>query len=110
MSMIVEYCCLNERWYWFEFCGERRKRELSRCETDQERACRESSCMMCSLTDFLKFTGEEVGMFRGKLPTLDTELWVVENKRVEFEFYEKPKCGNRLLLRDTALPPRSSME
>ena len=62
---------------------------------------------MCSLVEFLKFTGEECGMFKDKkLPTLDTSLWVNDGK-VEFQFYEKPTVGNMVLQKDTALPVSS---
>ena len=59
---------------------------------------------MCSLVKFLKFTGEEESMFQTKkLPTLDTELWIL-NGRVMFSYFEKPTVGNKVLNSDTALP------
>ena len=38
----------------------------------------------------------------GKLPTLDTALWVEEG-RVKHSIYEKPTVGNQVLRRDTAV-------
>ena len=44
-------------------------------------------------------------MFEGmKLPTLDTSLWVENNRSIKYSFYEKPTVGNRVLMKETALP------
>ena len=57
--------------------------------------------MMCYLAEFLNFTGEEACMFQNKrLPTLDTEMWVVRNEEIRYHFYEKPTLGNRVLLKN----------
>ena len=50
-------------------------------ETDVARTTRVITEAMCSLTSFLKFTGEDSSMFPDQtLPTLDTTLWV-ENEQ-----------------------------
>ena len=75
-------------------------------ESDNEYTTREITKAMCSVVHFLRFTGEHCDMFGGKLPTLDTTLWM-ENNRVKFEFFEKPTVGNVVIHRDTALPINS---
>ena len=62
-----------------------------------QRTTREITKAMCSLTDFLRFTGEDCSMFQdGTLPTLDTALWM-SNGQVLFKFFEKPTVGNQVL-------------
>ena len=69
-----------------------------------QRTTREITKAMCSLTDFLRFTGEDCSMFQdGTLPTLDTALWM-SNGQVLFKFFEKPTVGNQVLTKNTALP------
>ena len=53
----------------------RRKRDIIEGVSDSERTTRENTKAMCSLVTFLKFTGEEQGMFdNNRLPTLDVEI------------------------------------
>jgi len=67
----------------------------------------EVSKAMCSLVQFLRFTGEDESMFpAGRLPSLDTELWI-EDGEVMFSFFEKPTVGNKVLNKYTALPQES---
>ena len=73
-------------------------------ESDVTRTTKVITKAMCSLTSFLKFTGEDCTDFPdGTLPTLDTTLWI-ENNIIMHKFYEKPTVGNRVLMKDTALP------
>ena len=59
---------------------------------------------MCSLVNFIEFTGKNASMFsNSRLPTLDVEIWW-NGKEVDHSFYEKPQVPNRVLLKDTALP------
>ena len=98
---------INKGWVWegdkFTF-----KRELMLNDEENDAyTTREITKAMCSLVGFLKFTGEECGMFTDKkLPTLDTSLWVKDG-RIEFQFYEKPTVGNMVLQKETALPVSS---
>ena len=62
---------------------------------------------MCSLVEFLEFTGEEASMFENNmLPMLDVEIWY-EREEVKFSFYEKPQVPNRVLQKETALPAQT---
>ena len=46
------------------------------------------SSTQLELVWFLKFTGEEGSMFSdGKLPTLDTAMWVSEDGKLKYTFY-----------------------
>ena len=91
------------------FCWERRKMELKEGKRDSERTTEQISRAMCSLVDFLVFTGEDETMFEnGRLPTLDVELWIDEGSgKVLHSFYEKPTCPNKVVQKDTALAPSS---
>ena len=52
----------------------------------------------------LKFTGEDGSMYDdGKLPTLDTNLWVSDEGKLKYVFFENPTVPNQVLQRDTAL-------
>ena len=60
-----------------------------------------------SIVPYLSFTTEDSEDFQnGKLPTLDCELWI-ENNKIMHQFYEKPQVSNRLLLKTTALASSS---
>ena len=89
---------INEGWRWvdsnFVFDWKWRKEDLASGETDSERTTRQLTLAMCSLVPFLKFTGEECGMFENNtLPTLDTQIWC-DGERVKFSFFEKPQGIN----------------
>ena len=98
---------LAEGWKWngehFEFKEEWKDADLLSSISDQSRTTEELAKAMSSLIPFLKFEGEEAGQFlSNKLPTLDTSIWW-NGKKLEFEFFEKSTCPNRVLQRDTAL-------
>jgi len=79
------------------FSKEREIEDLKAGISDTHRTTLQLTEAMCSLVSFLKFTGEDGTMFPdGKLPTLDTALWV-DNGRVKYCFYEKPTVGNQVL-------------
>ena len=99
---------LSEGWRWmdtnFVFSWKWREEDLQSGESDSERTTRQITRAMCSLVPFLRFTGEECGMFESKtLPTLDTQLWC-EGEITKFLFFEKPQVPNRVLMKGTALP------
>ena len=99
---------LNPGWTWkgtkFEYDEIQAKRDEEEGITYIERTTREMTKALCSLTDFLRFTGEDCTMFvDNTLPTLDTSLWVI-NGQIKHKFFEKPTVGNKVLSRDTALP------
>ena len=118
MDLVMRYvddcrvfmACLNEGWFWedgtFKFSWDKRREDLEKKLSGEERTMREIVKAMCSLVPFLEFTGEIGEMFDNKrLPTLDVELWWSKNKkRIGYGYYEKPQVPNRVLMRDTALP------
>ena len=58
---------------------------------------------MSSLLSFLKFTMEIAEQFEdGKLPTLDTKIWM-ENRRVLYLFFEKTMAANVVIQAESAL-------
>ena len=102
---------LNPGWTWtgekFEYLSSMAKSDSEEGISAVQRTTREITKAMCSMTSFLRFTGEDVSMFDGGvLPTLDTSLWI-ENGLIKFMFFEKPTIGNQVLNKDTALPTAS---
>jgi len=100
---------ISEGWRWqddkFKFNKATYAEDMktSSYEQDQIRTRQELTKAMNSLVYFLRFTGEDWTMFaNGRLPTLDTEVWV-ENNEVRFAFFEKPTVPNRTLQATTAL-------
>ena len=104
---------LLEGWRWdgnmFKFTEDWFEEDMLSGLRDDERTTRELVSAMSSLIDFLRFEGEEAGMFENfRLPTLDTELWVCEKTGViKHAFFEKPTCPNRVLHKETALSESS---
>ena len=99
---------INEGWRWegnnFVFDWQWREEDIASGETDSERTTRHLARAICSMVPFLKFTGEECGMFKENiLPTLDTKIWC-EGEKTKYSFYEKPQVPNRVLMKGTALP------
>ena len=89
---------INRGWWWngnkFHFSWRRFDSDGSDLESNIKRNTAEITKMMCSLVPFLKFTGEDTTMFQGgRLPTLDTALWV-DGDIIKFSFYEKPSVGS----------------
>ena len=89
----------NGEAFEYKHCWE--QEDVSRGETDQKRTTDQMVLAMSSIIEFLEFEGEESGMIGdGRLPTLDTSIWVDETSgRVLHSFFEKPICPNRVLKR-----------
>ena len=99
---------LREGWRWFEG---------SLCHTkeweaeDKEsgisaagRTGRGLVAMMNEIFPFLKFTTELGEHFKdGKLPSLDTNIWVKDNLTILFEFFGKTMASNVMVQADSAL-------
>ena len=103
--------CLNPGWVWngykFEYDRDKAEEDKKNEVTFVQRTTRKITKAMCSMTSFLRFTGEDCSMFTDMtLPTLDTSLWV-SNGQIKHKFYEKPTIGNQVLNKDTALPTAS---
>ena len=64
-------------------------------------------CLVEAMNDvfpFLKFTTEIGEDFpNGRLPSLDTEIWVEGKRKVLFAFYEKPMATNLVVQAKSAL-------
>ena len=102
---------LKKGWHWnglnFVYSKEREESDYENDEPDDHRTTKEIAKAMSSLVYFLRFTSDDRTMFSdGKLPTLDTALWVDQGV-IKHTFYEKPTVGNQVLRRDTALPTAS---
>ena len=66
---------------------------------------------MEGLEAFLKFTMETKEDFSsGWLATLDTDLLVSENNRIEYKFYEKPVSSNVTVQQKTAMDENNKMK
>ena len=99
--------CLCEGWFWdgaeFSYSEERKAADLDSGVSDVKRTTDEVVKAMSSLVSFLQFEGEHQEMFADcKLPTLDTSLWV-DGLTVNYQFFEKPMCPNRVIQKDSAL-------
>ena len=102
---------INPGWRWkgnkLEFVRELVEEDIE--IGPQRRTTNVVKDILNSIVTYLKFTTEDCEDFQsGKLPTLDCELWVVDNE-IRYQFYEKPQCSNRLLLKNTALSATSLM-
>ena len=63
--------------------------------------------LMNSICDWLVLTMETEEMFNGVLPTLDLELWVTEENKILFSFFEKPMTAQMVLHKRSAIPEGS---
>ena len=94
-------------WRWdngFKFREEWAAEDREQGTSSQVRTTTELTKAMNGLVWFLQLTGEDSSMFEdARLPTLDTALWVDEDHKIRYMFYEKPTVPNRVLQSDTAL-------
>ena len=102
---------LKKGWFWdgenFSYSELQRQKDEVSGVSNEHRTTVEVTKAMSSILYFLQFTGEDGSMYNdGKLPTLDTALWI-SNGKISYTFYEKPTVGNQVLRRDTALPTAS---
>ena len=65
--------------------------------------------MMNSICDWLNFTMESVDDFGGKLPTLDLNIWVMEDNMVVYIFYQKPMASSMVIQKRSAMPENKRM-
>ena len=66
---------------------------------------------MGGLEDFLTFTMETQEDFpSGWLATLDTDLQVTEENRVEYKYYEKPMSSNMVMQKSSAMDENTKMK
>ena len=67
-----------------------------------QRTCRELNKIMDSIYPNLKFEMEHCEMFDGKLPTLDFQMYVLNNL-VNYEFFSKPMANKNVICKRSAL-------
>ena len=60
--------------------------------------------MMNDVCSFLKLTMESVDDYGGRLPTLDLTIWVREDNKTMYLFYEKPMASNMVIQKKSAMP------
>ena len=60
--------------------------------------------LMNSICGWLVLTMETEDMFQGKLPTLDLEIWVDQQNRFLYKYFEKAMIPNTVLHRRSAMP------
>ena len=60
--------------------------------------------VMNSICDFLTLTMESVDDFHGVLPTLDLSIWVRDDNKTMYKFFQKPMASNMVLQRCSAMP------
>ena len=90
--------CYNEEWI-----------EEDMILGPQKRTTRVIHSILNSICSYLTFTTEDHEDFESKkLPTLDCQIWV-ENEKILYDFFEKPQVPNRTLQEGTALS-RTSLE
>ena len=77
----------------FEFCPEGEKEDIRKAkegETDNQRMARVCKTAMNSINEDLVFTTETQEDFeKERLPTLDFEMWIEDNK-IKHSYYQKP--------------------
>ena len=98
---------LKMGWRWkedgFYFCKEWEEEDLLSGKSPTLRTAENMILAMSSLLKFLKFTMEIPEQFEdGKLPTLDTKIWI-QNRRVWYMFFEKPMSANVVIQAESAL-------
>ena len=74
----------------FEYREQWEKEDAEREESDKARTTREILRVMNSIYRHINFTSESPEDFPdGKIPTLDTSLWLESNGEIRYDFFEK---------------------
>ena len=60
--------------------------------------------IMNGICGWLVLTMETEDMFNGVLPTLDLELWVRDDNKILYQYFEKAMVPNMVLHRRSAMP------
>ena len=104
----VMLLAIKQGWRWFMgrlcFTESWRKEDM---EKEVSATRRTAKCLVQSMNEiysFLRFT-TEIGedFVNGRLPSLDTEIWVEAGRRIRFAFYEKPMATNLVIQAKSAL-------
>ena len=99
---------LDAGWRWYEdgfyFCEEWRQEHMEAEKSATRRTAESLIKAMCSLMATLEFTMEIGEDFQdGKLPTLDTKIWILNGRMVLYEFFEKTMAANVVIQANSAL-------
>ena len=100
-------------WRWVEgdlvFCRRWEKEDQDMSPTERTKKILHAT--MSNLEDFLNFTMETENEFpNGWLPTLDTELKMMADNRVEYRFFEKPMSSNMGVQRLSAMEKNAKIQ
>ena len=99
---------MKEGWRWqedgFYFCEKWRLEDQLAGKSATRRTAEQLVKSMRSILEFLVFTMEIGEEFRdGKLPTLDTKIWIESGRKIMYEFFEKTMAANVLIQAKSAL-------
>ena len=81
-----------------------KQEEHETCTTGLQKTVEILHGMMNQACTFLTMTMETADDFNGVLPTLDLELWVREDNKTMYSFYEKPMSSNMVIQRSSSMP------
>ena len=101
-------------WRWHEgglwWCKQWEVEDKREGLCDLGRTTKLLEAMMRDVMNFLKMTMETALDFEDRmLPTLDTKLWIREDNKVMYLFFEKKMASNQALQKDTAMPENQKM-
>ena len=100
--------CIRLGWRWSEgslkFSREWRNAEMDAGMTGLQKTLEVFQMMMNDVCSFLKLTMESVDDYGGRLPTLDLTIWVREDNKTMYLFYEKPMASNMVIQKKSAMP------
>ena len=100
-------------WRWLEgelvFCSAWRAEEKERRITGLQKTVEVLCGMMNDVSGFLTMTMESADDFDGTLPTLDLGIWVREDNKTMYSFFEKPMSSNQVIQKASAMPENMRM-
>ena len=92
------------------YCDVWRQEEAKRKMTGLQKSVEVLHGMMNNVYNFLIMTMESQDDFGdGTLPTLDLRVWVREDNKVMYSFYEKPMSSNQVIQKASAMPENMRM-
>ena len=85
-----------------------RNEEMEAGITAMEKTTEVLQCIMNSICGWLNLTMENETMFGGVLPTLDLQLWIRDDNKVMFMYYETSMLPDMAIHRRSAIPEQKS--
>ena len=89
---------------FLEFKQKWRREEIEAGVTPMTKTTGVLQDIMNGICGWLNLTMENESMFGGTLPTLDLQLWVREDNKVMFMYYEKGMIPDMVIHRRSAIP------